>query len=301
MQKIAIMIESMTGYGKGGFVTDKKRITVEIKTINSKQLDLIIRVPSLFRDQENIIRNFISPLIERGKVDLTVSVDSLNEESSLVINRNLLKEYKLQIDDIIKDLNIQAPQEWIPILFRLPDVLISKSQEADEEETTGLLRACMEASEKLKESRIQEGKKLYDFFINKINKIRLLLGESEKYENSRVPKIRERLEQQLQKLESIEYDKGRLEQELIFYIEKLDVTEEKIRLASHLSYFEETLGGPDDPVGNGKGKKLGFISQEIGREINTLGSKSNDAEMQKIVVMMKDELEQIKEQVLNVL
>lgn len=295
------MIESMTGYGKASFADSKKKITVEIKSINSKQLDLILRVPSLFREFENQIRNNIAPIVERGKVDLTVVMENLTEESSLKINIDLLREYKNQIQTLAEDLNIDVPKDWIPFLFRLPDSISSKTLEAGENETRELITTCIEAAQNLKDARRLEGKKLYTFFFQKTERIRCLLSEIDSVESERVPKIRERLEQQLQKLESIEYDKGRLEQELIYYIEKLDVTEEKVRLASHLNYFEETLGSPDDEDTGGKGKKLGFISQEIGREINTLGSKSNDATMQKIVVMMKDELEQIKEQVLNVL
>ena len=295
------MIESMTGYGKATFATEKKKISVDIKSINSKQLDLIIRVPSLFRDQEHIIRQLLAPILERGKVDITVNIENLSEVSNLTINTKLIKVYKNQIEQLVNELNVEAPHDWIPVLFRLPDALTSPIPEAGEDETEGLYKACLDAAGSLHESRLQEGRKLYEFFFSKTKRIRDLLHKTEKFENERVPKIRERLEQQLQKLESIEYDKGRLEQELIFYIEKLDVTEEKLRLNSHLNYFEETLGGPEDLSTGGKGKKLGFISQEIGREINTLGSKSNDADMQKIVVMMKDELEQIKEQVLNVL
>lgn len=296
------MIESMTGYGKSVIATEKKSITVEIKSINSKQLDLIIRLPGLFRDQENLLRNLLSPRLERGKIDLTVSMDNLTGESTLCINDSLLKEYKAQIEGLIQSLNLPEPQDWIQVLFRMPDAFANKTPEAGEEETEVLHEACIKAAESLQASRLQEGKKLYEFFFEKAERIRELLKETEQFEENRVPKIRERLEQQLQKLESIEYDKGRLEQELIYYIEKLDVTEEKLRLISHIDYFEETLGGPDATgITGGKGKKLGFITQEMGREINTLGSKSNDAQMQKIVVLMKDELEQIKEQVLNVL
>ena len=295
------MIESMTGYGKATVATDALKITVEIKSINSKQLDLILRVPSLFREQETAIRTIISPILERGKIDATVTVENLTESSPLAINKLLLKEYKNQIEDLAKELNVSSPQDWIPFLFRLPEAWSAKTQEVNEDETIALLKVCEEAAYSLHNSRVQEGKKLYDFFLKKTERIRALLQETNKFEGLRVPKIRERLEHQLQKMDSIEYDKGRLEQELIFYIEKLDVTEEKIRLTSHLTYFEETLGEPDEVNTGGKGKKLGFISQEMGREINTLGSKSNDADMQKIVVMMKDELEQIKEQVLNVL
>lgn len=295
------MIESMTGYGKATFTNDKKKITVELKSINSKQLDLILRVPPIFREQETLIRNQVSPIIERGKIDMTVTVDNLSDESNVTLNHGILKGYKVQIEELASILNVKTPEDWVPVLLRLPEVFTNKQQEANNEENEGLLNACLEATLNLQSSRLEEGKKLYDFFFEKTERLRLLLSETEKFEVARVPKIKERLEQQLSKLESIEYDKGRLEQELIYYIEKLDVTEEKIRLASHLNYFDETLGSPDEKQCGGKGKKLGFIAQEMGREINTLGSKSNDADMQKLVVMMKDELEQIKEQVLNVL
>lgn len=291
----------MTGYGKASFASLSKKITVELKSINSKQLDLILRVPQIFREQENTIRNIVTPVLERGKIDMTVSMEALSEMSALNINEELVKEYKEQIEVICRNIGVSSPSDWIPVLFRLPEVLTNKTPEAGEEDTKLLLNLCYEAAQNLHQSRLQEGKKLYEFFFLKTERIRNLIEETEKFESQRIPKIRERLEQQLQKLESIEYDRGRLEQELIYYIEKLDVTEEKIRLKSHLNYFEETLGEPDDPNTGGKGKKLGFIAQEIGREINTLGSKSNDADMQKLVVMMKDELEQIKEQVLNVL
>lgn len=295
------MIESMTGYGKADLSVSNKKITVEIKSINSKQLDLTLRVPALYRDQETQLRNLISPIIERGKVDVTLTVENMIPTSALKINQELLKDYKKQIEELTEALELDTPQDWINILFRLPDAWTTKMPEADEEDANLIRTVCEEACQNLRKSRIQEGEKLYYFFFEKTAAIKNLLEKTSLYESSRVPKIRERLEQQLQKLESIEYDRGRLEQELIFYIEKLDVTEEKIRLNSHILYFEETLGEPNDPMTGGKGKKLGFIAQEMGREINTLGSKSNDAEMQRIVVMMKDELEQIKEQVLNVL
>ena len=295
------MIESMTGYGKAIYLNPNKRITVELRSINSKQLDLIIRMPSIYRDQENIVRSEISKSLERGKIDLTVTIDNLIEESSVTFNKNLLSEYKKQIEDIISELNLPPVNDLLPLLLRMPDAMKTQTQEAGEEETEGLLKACHDGVKALHDSRLEEGRKLYVFFKQKTSKIRELLKEIDQYEAERIPKIRERLEEQLSKLESIEYDKSRLEQELIFYIEKLDVTEEKTRLESHLNYFDETLGKEDEEETGGKGKKLGFIAQEIGREINTLGSKSNNAEMQKIVVMMKDELEQIKEQVLNVL
>lgn len=295
------MISSMTGFGKATVAKDRKLITVEIKSVNSKQLDLIIRMPSLFRDEETSLRNRISPELERGKVDLTVTITNVSGESDLVINSELLKNYKNQLSELSQSLNIESPQDWLPLLLRLPEAFTNPNSEANEEEKEALNNASQLALEAFKGFRLQEGRKLYEFFFEKTERIRYLLSEIEKFECQRVPKIREKLESQLQKLTTVEYDKGRLEQELIYYIEKLDITEEKVRLQSHLDYFDETLGEPDSPDVSGKGKKLGFIAQEMGREINTMGSKSNDAEMQKIVVMMKDELEQIKEQVFNVL
>ena len=291
----------MTGYGKSSFANDNIKITIEIKSINSKQLDLLIRVPSVFRDQEQLLRSRLSPLLERGKIEVCVNFENIREAAPVNINHDIIREYKKDLDSIIGELSLPEPEEYLSILLRLPDVLTAQNREADEEEKEALLNTALEAAYLFIESRIKEGKGLYEFFFEKIERIREYLSLTEKFETSRVQKIREKLELQLSRLQGVDIDMGRLEQELIFYIEKLDVTEEKLRLRSHLNYFEETLGEPDETQVSGKGKKLGFISQEIGREINTLGSKSNDAEMQKLVVMMKDELEQIKEQVLNVL
>lgn len=295
------MIASMTGYGKSVLINDSLKITAEIKSINSKQLDLTIRMPSMFRDLETNLRMRLTPILERGKVEVSISYESLSEVSPVKINTGVIKVYKKQIEELSEELHIPTPTDWIPLLFRLPESLSGENKEAEESEKAALISVVEDAARNLFESRLKEGRGLYDFFFEKIEKIRVFLAETEKFEGERVVKIREKLEQQLSKLQSVEIDRGRLEQELIFYIEKLDVSEEKLRLRSHLNYFEETLGEPDESNVGGKGKKLGFISQEIGREINTLGSKSNDAEMQKLVVMMKDELEQIKEQVLNVL
>lgn len=295
------MIASMTGFGKATFSNPNMKISVEIKSVNSKQLDLLIRIPAVFREQELTLRNRLSPILERGKVEISVNYENLRGATPVKINTETVKAYKLQIESLTKELNIEAPKDWIPVLFRLPETLTSSCPEADEEENNALINTALEAAENFMQYRIQEGNALYEFFFQKIERIRQYLILTEKFETERVNKIREKLELQLSRLQGVEIDRGRLEQELIFYIEKLDVTEEKTRLRSHLNYFEETLGEPDEHNVAGKGKKLGFISQEIGREINTLGSKSNDAEMQKLVVMMKDELEQIKEQVLNVL
>lgn len=299
------MILSMTGFGRGVSQTSGKKILAEIKSLNSKQLDLSMRVPSLFRELEVETRNKIAGMLERGKVDLCVTVETLGSEISGVINIEGLKEYKRQFELMGESLGLPAPADWYSLLMRMPDAMKTEIARLDDDDRAAFYAACMEACASLCEFRKREGSKLYDFFVSKIENIRALLREVEVYEKERVPKIRQRLEDQLSRLTSIEYEQGRLEQELIFYIEKLDVSEEKLRLSTHLSYFLETLGPaecpPSETLGQGQGKKLGFIAQEMGREINTLGSKSNHAEMQKIVVRMKDELEQIKEQVLNVL
>ena len=295
------MIASMTGYGKGSFANENIKIHVDIKSINSKQLDLTLRLPSIFREQETTIRTALTSMIERGKVELTVNYESIRESSPVKVNKTVVASYKEELDRLIQELNLPKPQEYLSLLLRLPESMTAINAEADDEENSALMEAVIEAAENLKESRIKEGKGLYEFFFEKVERIRGYLNLTEGFEKERVNHIREKLEQQLSKLTGVEIDRGRLEQEMIFYVEKLDVTEEKQRLRSHLNYFEETLGEPDETEISGKGKKLGFISQEMGREINTLGSKSNDAEMQKLVVMMKDELEQIKEQVLNVL
>lgn len=295
------MISSMTGFGRGGAQTPTKRIKVEIKSLNSKQLDLSLRVPPCFREMEVTMRNPIAERLERGKVELSASVENLVSEPNTTLNFDLLCAYKAQFEEMGRRLGLDAPNDWYQLLLRMPDTMKTETVTIAPEESEAFYIACMEAIDSLVDFRRKEGRKLYDFFVGKIERIRGLLEEIAPYEHERVPKIRERLEDQLTRLESIEYDKGRLEQELIFYIEKLDVTEEKVRLSAHLNYFMETLGAPDEIPAEGQGKKLGFISQEMGREINTLGSKANHAEMQKIVVKMKDELEQIKEQVLNVL
>lgn len=295
------MIASMTGYGKSSFADENIKISVEIKSVNSKQLDMTVKLPSMFKEQETLLRNRLSPLLERGKIEICISYENLRGNTPVKINKEIIRQYKSSLDNIIDELNLPAPKEYLSLLLRLPEVMEIKPGEADELETKVLEKVAVEAAENFNKSRIKEGKGLYEFFFRKIERIREYLSLTSGYETQRINKIREKIELQLSRLQGVEIDKGRLEQEMIFYVEKLDVTEEKQRLGSHLSYFEETLGEPDEEIITGKGKKLGFIAQEIGREINTLGSKSNDADMQKLVVMMKDELEQIKEQVLNVL
>lgn len=291
----------MTGFGKGCASSSTRRITAEIKSLNSKQLDLMMRVPPVLREMEVEVRNIIAARLERGKVDMGVTVEMTVPEAPAHLNTEVIADYKRQFEDLSDSLGLPSPADWYTLLMRMPDTLKTETAKLDEEDRKAFCEAVTLAIEALTDFRRTEGAKLYRFFVKKIENIGTLLEAVEPYEQERVPKIRQRLEDQLGRLDSIEFDKGRLEQEMIFYIEKLDVNEEKLRLRSHLNYFLETMGGENDEFVAGQGKKLGFIAQEMGREINTLGSKANHAEIQKIVVKMKDELEQIKEQVLNVL
>lgn len=289
----------MTGFGKAVAEVGNKKITAEVKSLNSKQLDLAVRVPSVFRHLELDLRQQAGHILQRGKADMQLTVENLGNETSNHLNIEAMKMYKSQFIEASEELGIPEPADWYSVLLRFSDSLKADndSAEATDEEAAAMLRVGVEATEALMEYRRVEGRKLEDFFAERISRISELLGQIEPFENERVEKVRVRLEEALAKIPAVEVDKGRLEQEMIFYIEKLDVNEEKQRLAQHLSYFIETMNSASP----GQGKKLGFISQEMGREINTLGSKSNHAQMQRIVVMMKDELEQIKEQVLNVL
>lgn len=290
------MILSMTGFGRGCATSGQKNITVEVKSLNSKQLDLSLRIPAYFREMELRMRNRMATALHRGKVDAMVSYEDLSGDVTTSINMGVVKKYQKQLMQMATELQIPLPSDWYATLLRMPEALHTDIPDMSEKDAEVLENACAEALKHIEEFRRQEGAKLEVFFRQKIDNIESLLQRITPFEQSRVVRIRERLEDELQKLHGVDYDKGRLEQELIFYIEKLDVTEEKIRLQAHLNYFRETLDCEES-----QGKKLGFISQEMGREINTLGSKSNNADMQRIVVMMKDELEQIKEQVLNVL
>jgi len=287
----------MTGFGKATCEYGNKKIVVEIKSLNSKQLDLSTRISGLYREKDIEIRTELSQQLERGKIDFALYVDNSGKESVSQINQSVLMAYYEQIKLISDNLKIEVPANWFDVLLRLPDALKTDTVEMDENEWVEIKKAVNQAIEQLKEFRIKEGKSLENVFITKINRIAELLNQVTPFENERIEKIKVKLEENLQTIsDKISYDKNRLEQELIFYIEKLDVNEEKVRLKTHLDYFIETMNHEKSP-----GKKLGFIAQEIGREVNTLGSKSNHSEMQKIVVLMKDELEQIKEQVLNVL
>ena len=288
----------MTGYGKSVANYQGKKIHVEIKSLNSKALDLSTRIAPLYREKEMWIRQRIAKELERGKVDFSLWIEKNEATLATPINRAVVANYIQQIQSICQELNIEDPEEHlIPTVLRLPDAMtLAEADELSEEEWNVVTVAIDEAIALLVEFRKQEGESLAKTFSEKVDNIEALLHSIEPYETARVERIRERIVTNLQKISEVEYDKNRLEQEMIYYIEKLDISEEKQRLANHLDYFRETMRD-----GHGQGKKLGFIAQEMGREINTTGSKSNLAEMQNIVVKMKDELEQIKEQVLNVL
>lgn len=287
----------MTGFGKAIVELPQRKITVEIKSLNSKQLDLSMRVPQIYKALEMDIRSEIAQRLERGKVDFSIQIENkASGDSSAQINTDIIKKYYEQLKAATTALQIPEPTDWLPTLLRLPDTLKSETAEASDDENEAVKRAVNEAIDHLIEFRAQEGLMLQKLFTEKISNIARLLTEVEPYEKERTEKIKARIVDALNKIENFDYDKNRMEQEMIFYIEKLDINEEKNRLDNHLKYFIETMDGH-----YGQGKKLGFISQEIGREVNTMGSKANHAELQKIVVRMKDELEQIKEQILNVM
>ncbi|MFC2438839.1 MAG: YicC/YloC family endoribonuclease [Prevotella melaninogenica] len=292
------MILSMTGYGKAVVAYKEKKINVEVKSLNSKSLDLSARIAPLYREKEMEIRRLLAQKLERGKVDFSLWVEKESTIDATPINAALVENYYKQIKAISASTGIPEPEDWFTTLLRLPDVTAKTEVEVlDDEEWEVAQQAINEAIEKLIEFRKQEGAALQKKFTEKIDNIANLLKSIEPFEKNRVPKIREKIIDGLKQIPEVDYDKNRLEQELIYYIEKLDINEEKQRLTNHLKYFHETM----KESGHGVGKKLGFIAQEMGREINTTGSKSNQAEMQNIVVKMKDELEQIKEQVLNAL
>ena len=292
------MILSMTGYGKTIVELPDKKVNIEIKSLNSKAMDLSTRVASLYREKEMEIRNYIAQQVERGKVDFALWIEKKDAADVMVpINQSTMAAYYKRLSEIVEETGIPAPQDWFATLLRMPDVMSTKDEavELAEEEWNAVFEGVKEAVRHLLDFRQQEGEALDRKFRANISRIGDLLASVEPYEKERVPKIKERILDALSKL-PVDYDKNRMEQELIYYIEKLDINEEKQRLSNHLAYFISTMEGK-----YGQGKKLGFIAQEMGREINTLGSKSNQAEMQRIVVQMKDELEQIKEQVLNLM
>lgn len=287
----------MTGYGRATATCKGKKIHVEIKSLNSKTLDLSTRIAPLYREKEMEIRQTITARLIRGKVDFSIWIEKDAATDATPINTALVENYYRQIKDIAAATGIPEPEDWFLTLLRMPDVTAkSDVEELDDEEWDVAGKAIDEAIDALIAFRNQEGAALERKFTEKIDNIAALLKSIEPYEKARVEKIKALIVEGLKTIPDVEYDKNRLEQELIYYIEKLDISEEKQRLANHLAYFRETM-----KENGGQGKKLGFIAQEMGREINTTGSKSNNAEMQNIVVKMKDELEQIKEQVLNAL
>ena len=287
----------MTGYGKHTVEYNGKKIHAEIKSLNSKALDVTARIAPVYREKEMEIRQLIQQQLERGKVDFVLWVEKDEMSATTPLNMPLIAEYKRQIEQMQQELGLPAPEDWYATLLRMPDVLSHTDVEVLSDEEWAVARQAVEGSiAELVAFRQQEGIALAKKFQEKIDNIATLLASIEPYEQGRTEKIRQRILDALEQNIGVDYDKNRLEQEMIYYIEKLDISEEKQRLSNHLHYFIETMKD-----GHGQGKKLGFIAQEMGREINTTGSKSNQAEMQNIVVKMKDELEQIKEQVLNVM
>ncbi len=288
------MLKSMTGYGKATGTYNTKKISIEVRSLNSKSLDLNVRIAPIYKELESEFRKVIGQELDRGKVDLTISLDSTGETKSYAVNQELAKAYYNDLKSVNEAIG-QENVDYLSLILRMPDIFINEKEELDENEKNWLLDLLKQASTNLNVFRRQEGEALEKEFTERIEDIRRLLLEVPKYENERITIIRERMRKSLEDIAATSYDDNRLEQEMIFYIEKLDVSEEKMRLMNHLDYFLETMILPS------AGKKLGFISQEIGREINTLGSKSNHGEMQKLVVDMKDNLEKIKEQILNTL
>jgi uncharacterized protein (TIGR00255 family) len=291
------MIKSMTGFGKSDADIPGKKVTIEIKSLNSKSFDLNLRLPWLYKEKESEIRNLLSQKLGRGKIDLSINFDVLDSEIVPVINKGVVKDYFNQLTGIAGELNIKADDQLLGVIMRLPDALKTEKPELREEEWKVVRERILESAEQLDNFRIEEGKSLDADMQRCIDKIRQLLTEIEEFEGERITRIRERLTKSLlDNVGSENIDMNRFEQELIFYLEKMDINEEKVRLSKHCEYFLEKIS--TEPP---NGKILSFIAQEIGREINTIGSKANDASIQKLVVMMKDELEKIKEQTLNVL
>ena len=286
----------MTGFGKALAELPNKKINIEIKSLNSKQLDINTRIPSIYREKDLEIRNLLSQNIERGKVDFILYIEHTDTNISSKINQGAIESYHNQIKEIASNLNIAPPSDLFSIVLRLPETIKTEVSELNENDWNIIKDTIKKALTEFVAFRTQEGKMLEDIFSEKIKNISELLIDVDKYESERAEKIKQRINDSLKKLELPSFDENRFEQEMIYYLERLDVNEEKNRLKNHLDYFLETLNNEKS-----QGRKLGFIAQEIGREINTLGSKSNHAEMQKIVVKMKDELEQIKEQILNAL
>ncbi len=292
------MIQSMTGFGKAVKDIDNKKLTVEIRALNSKQADINTKVPALYREKEMELRNLLAKRLGRGKIELNFWIEEQESTATIVFNKPIIQDYYKQLRETTQILDYDAENENIlEIIMRMPDVLKTETKELDENEWAQILNTVEDALAEIEKFRNQEGKVLQEDFLKRIAKIEDLLQQVEPFEKERIEKVKTRISQHINEhLNDLEIDQNRFEQELIYYLEKFDITEEKVRLKNHCRYFVETLNQEQT-----QGKKLGFITQEIGREINTLGSKANHSEIQKIVVQMKDELEKIKEQVLNVL
>lgn len=287
----------MTGYGKAIANLGNKKFTVEIRSLNSKQLDLSVRMPSIYREKELEVRNELSKQMDRGKMEFSIYCELQGEDSTSKINKEMAIGYFNQIKELSDELNIKISDDVVATLLKMPDVMKTERQELDENEWKQVWTIASHAIKKFDEFRIAEGETLSNELSSRVKSILALLTEVEKYEAERIITVKDRIHKALADIAGNEnVDKNRFEQEMIYYIEKLDISEEKLRLTTHCNYFIETMNAE-----SGQGRKLGFISQEMGREINTLGSKSNHAEMQKVVVKMKDELEKIKEQILNIL
>ena len=290
------MVKSMTGFGKGEAALQNKKITVEIRSLNSKQLDLGLRLPAVYRQSEYEIRNIIARTIQRGKVDVVVTVESQDVETPARINKGVFRESLRQMTDSLAFAGIDADYDAIvPVIMRLPEVVSTETESISDEEHAALIAATEAAAARLDAFRMQEGAILIADLLSRVDKIEGYKQEVVPFEKARTETVRARLLENLEKLQ-VDVDRNRLEQEMIFYLEKLDITEEKVRLANHCRYFREVAAQEE-----GAGRKLGFIAQEMGREINTMGSKANESNIQILVVKMKDELEKIKEQVLNIL
>ena len=286
----------MTGFGKAEATCENKKITVEIRSLNSKQLDLSVKMPPIYREVEFEIRNFVNKSVQRGKVELYVSVESTEVATAATIDKKLFRAYLCQINDALTYSGIDASYDaLVPAIVKMPNVMATESLSVSDEERAALLKAVEEAVAKLNAFREQEGAVLIADLLGRVERIEEYKNAVVPFEQARVEVIRTRIRENIEKLQ-VEVDNNRLEQEMIFYIEKLDITEEKVRLQNHCKYFREVADTEECA-----GRKLGFIAQEMGREINTMGSKANDADIQVLVVKMKDELEKIKEQVLNIL
>lgn len=291
------MMKSMTGFGKSELELPNKKVTIEVKSLNSKQIDLSTRMPAIYRGKELEIRALLSNKLERGKVDFSIFVESTGEELNHTFNKELAANYYREIKRIAEEIDQDNFNNYLPLVLKMPDVMKVEREDFNEDEWEIIEKSMLEAIDQLNEFRLQEGQSLSEEFKNRIQIILDLLAQVPPYEEARIKVVKERIHKNLSEfIEDHKVDQNRFEQEMIYYIEKFDITEEKVRLHKHCTYFLESMNN-EGPIG----KKLGFICQEIGREINTLGSKANDVDLQKIVIQMKDELEKVKEQLLNIL